>query len=269
MQSDSDPKLTPKQAMAIISQVAATREMLKRRYAAIALELGKGVQAHKPFFELCKLLAQVLEEVDAETRFRAASQLTERLRPVLKNPRASESLSHLAKDRNRSPAELMRECFLPSGVVLATSEIGQPQKIRLGKKWVRGEDGRVTEIQPLDLPIGDLVTWMLQKARSITTALLSNRQHGDDLTDALDPEQSYPQENALDLLIAPEKLREQYEIHSTLWTVASPQERQLLDHLTAGAKMVDIPKLMGLSRSATYTLRDRLRKKSKKHSPRV
>ena len=51
--------------------------------------------------------------------------------------------------------------------------------------------------------------------------------------------------------------------------LASPQERQLLDHLTMGAKMPDIPNLMGLSRSATYTLRDRLRKKIKKNSSRV
>ncbi len=269
MQGGSVPKLTPEQVIAITSQLAATVEILKRRFDAMASEMQKVFQAHEPFYKICKLLAQILDEVDAETRFRAASQLTERLPPGLKNPRARESLLQMAKDRNRRPAELMRECFLPAGVVLATSEIDQLRKIRLGHKWVRGEDGQVTEMQPLDLPIPDFLTWILQKAQRITTAIFSDHHRVDDLTDALDPEQPDHQENALDLLLAPEKLREQCEIHSTLWTVASPQERQLLDHLTTGAKMVDIPKLMGLSRSATYTLRDRLRKKSKKHSPRV
>jgi len=168
----------------------------------------------------------------------------------------------------------MRNWLLPAGLVLAGSEVAQPQRIRLGQKWVRGEDDEVAIIPPGHLPPGDLMAWLRQRAYHLTETLLRDAWEPDEARAAdraTDPPGSAsvpaPKDDragALDALIAAENLPEQCRLLVGLHAAASPRERQVLDLLADGFSYKELPAKMHLTRQAVATLRKRLVEKVKR-----
>lgn len=59
-----------------------------------------------------------------------------------------------------SPAGLLRDWFLPAGILFTLTRIEHPTKVRLGRRWVTDPDGRKREIIPLrDLTVGPFRQW--------------------------------------------------------------------------------------------------------------
>lgn len=202
--------------------------------------------------------------------------------PSSANPAAKRKLKAMPDSQKR---KLLMQSFH-----LALDESKTPQRIRLGKAWVKGPDGKVARIAPEHLSRRDFLCWLSQQtyknmAQSVTEA--SARTPGKRRGRVRDcpicstplrkdftcpkcklgvpkveswtmPESSHdPPASAmtvLDALIAAE----------TLYSAASPRQRELLDLLAAGTRYTDLATLMQLTPKAVDVTYSRLQRKSKK-----
>lgn len=77
--------------------------------------------------------------------------------------------------------DYLEQAIFPQGLLFAVAEMGSPQTVRLGRKWVLDKDGRASELRPIyDLSVGQFVHWLYQEASQATDFILSNRTYPDD-----------------------------------------------------------------------------------------
>lgn len=172
---------------AIFSDFRATLHQLLSREDVLRniIELEKDRRRTAIIFDVLHCIA-VVANIDAnnEIRFVAVRRLasTLRLPTKLKSKNAREALRNYGVGGKRiSTADrvrLLREQLFPAGLILAVGEMDRPQHIRLGKKWIVNDRGKIKELVPLDdLRGGEFLQWLIQETLKATTADLLDRSY--------------------------------------------------------------------------------------------
>jgi hypothetical protein len=173
----------------------------------------------------------------------------------LENPRAQRALCVVANDSGQSPAVHLEAVVLPAGMLLATSYFSEPRRIRLGRKWLKNEAGKVVGIRPDALDLTSCAQWLVQEAfNGAETQVLGAR-----------PQRTVPLNedvDGCDLGDGPDDLVAFWEQIVLLDKTATPAERQLLALLAEHEDADDLPALLGKAPSTIRVLRSNLRKKA-------
>jgi hypothetical protein len=125
----------------------------------------------------------------ASARNKAASEIAEELPTRFANPRVRRTLR-----RNRKSATDVRQYFV-AALLLAAQEARQPQRIRLGRRWVKHNNGDVSNLAPVNLMPPEAARWLIQRARQVAERMI--------LDDAVGPLPSNrsPRERELEALL--------------------------------------------------------------------
>src|SRR5262249_444297 len=90
----------------------------------------------------------------------------------------SGHLRNAATAVDMSPETFLPEVLFTAGLIVAVAEMESPQTVRLGQKWILGEDGRIRHVRPVyDLEIGDFIRWLCQEATEACNAILLQRTY--------------------------------------------------------------------------------------------
>ena len=92
-------------------------------------------------------VSTILDTSDEKTAWQAACRLAKEYTPGLADKRAQKQLYKDAKPN--SPESYLQEQLMPPEIlnVLSDGYLSQPRPIRIGKKWVTGEDGTKIKIK--------------------------------------------------------------------------------------------------------------------------
>lgn len=111
------------------------------------------------------------------TLWDAAQRMSRRLPAGLRNPSARAALVAEARVRKMDWATYFREYLLPGSLLSALDSMMEPQKVRLGKAYVRGADERTAKIIPArGLTVGEFRQWLVARAYDLTEAVLSEKR---------------------------------------------------------------------------------------------
>jgi hypothetical protein len=188
-------------------------------------------------------------------------------------PGARHALYNLAVAQRQDKEVLLGHWLAPEGLLLAAVESDLPQRIRLGKQWVKDQHGTVIELRPHVLPFQWFVRWHIQQAHRHVEGILLDRAL---VRQGLDPlETNYEgfddvmaqniKKPPMDgfFIPSPEARLEAQTLIAALGSVATPRERELLSLLDAGASREEAAAVLGISRKTVdvhcSNLRQRLR----------
>jgi hypothetical protein len=101
------------------------------------------------------------ERANSEARYYAAKRFVLRyIRLRLASPTEDHALKRMIRETSEDELLGIR---LPGLVLEAVDECDKPQRIRVGKKWVKGRSGRAKLVRPVLLPHGDYQSWLRQR----------------------------------------------------------------------------------------------------------
>jgi hypothetical protein len=186
---------------------------------------------------------------------------------------ARRALHDLAVEQRQEKGVLLGQWLAPEGLILASGESDLPQRIRLGKQWVKDQHGKVVDdLRPDELPFQWFVRWHIQRAhRHLEGILLERalvRQRLDpletmykNLDDVMAHHMKKPPMEAL-FIPSPEARLEAQTLIAALGRAASPRERQLLGLLLDGASPQEAAAQLGIKRATVDVLYYRLKQKA-------
>src|SRR6266545_1078908 len=90
-------------------------------------------------------------------------------------PSAGRVLRDLAVEQIQGEEVLLRHWLAPEGLLLASGESDLPQRIRLGKQWVKDQHRKVIKLRPDVLPFHSFVRWHIQRAHRHVQGILLDR----------------------------------------------------------------------------------------------
>ena len=185
-------------------------------------------------------------------------------RPFLPT-RAHEELRKLAQQWKQDHAELVDKWF-QEGIVWAVSQLETPRRIRLGRRWVRDDAGKVARLRPGDLDVQDGIKWLIAEARAYAKAKALDEPYPSSSHDALtrmepmkedrDEPRVQPDDPTWDI--------EEETIRATLDSVLTPKQRRLLAHLIEGVDAARLPDLLNCSPATVRVHLHNLREKAHK-----
>jgi DNA-binding CsgD family transcriptional regulator len=188
-------------------------------------------------------------------------------------PTAGRVLRDLALQHRQGQGVLLSSWLAPEGLLLASGESHLPQRIRLGRQWVKDQQGKVVELRPDVLPFYWFVRWHIQRAHHHVEGILLDRAL---VGQRLDPlETNY---EGLDELMARKiKMRKPLPdgvvvpssearlaaqtLIAALGSMATPREHELLSLLLDGASPQEAAAELGIERATVYVVHRNLRQK--------
>jgi hypothetical protein len=86
--------------------------------------------------------------------------------------RADRTALRQHADRAKQSESEARVLLAREGLFLASKDVKRAQPIRLGRRWIRGDDGRIARVAPIDLPPAEAFRWFAQAAKAAALAVL-------------------------------------------------------------------------------------------------
>lgn len=228
-----------------------------------------------PGAPLADLIRVFAPEVRDDERLAAVRRLDGQVTGLLANPEARGAFYQRAEERDQSPEDLRQELLL-EGILLAAEHGDRPQRLRLGRTWLKTKDGTVSELVPDDLTFGlELqVAWLIKEARNDVEAILLDREYPPSENEKdLKKNTSWRQEYIAEQRDqgrgeSPEKTPTPAETVSTLRSIASQREREYMDLLAEDHKMTnkEAARRLGVRPGTISAMKARLKKKAKRAS---
>ena len=249
-------------------------EVLSEEAATVGLELFEHPYLVGPGAALADLLRALSYEVADDERIAAASELDGKIQGLLADPDAQRAFCRLAEERDQSPTDLRQELLL-EGLLLAAAYGERPQRIRLGTRYVKAEDGSVAETVPDDLtvPFDLQVAWLIKEARNAIEAILLDRSYPTSPNEnvaggSVSSEAHSAEERDHDESGWPEDTTDPIEALTVLRSVASRREREYLELLAEDHAMTnkEAARRLGVRPGTVSAMKARLKDKGKRAS---
>jgi Bacterial regulatory proteins, luxR family len=211
------------------------------------------------------------QETPPEQRY--TPHLIEQVHMGRVKPSARRALHALAVKQRQEKGVLLRQWLAPEGLLLASGESDLPQRIRLGKRWVKDQDRKVIDVRPDELPFQWFVRWHIQRAHHHLEGILLDRalvgQRLDPLEtyyEKLDDQMAKNKKRKKPLpdgffIPSPEAILEAQTLMAALASAVSPRERELLFLLLDGASPQEAAAHLGIKRATVDVLSHRLKRK--------
>jgi hypothetical protein len=167
--------------------------------------------------------------------------------------------------------------IFPEALLLVSLEIQNPQGIRLGKRWVTDQQGKISQVSPfadVDLRVFD--RWFFTQVYAAAASIVLGEPYPKPRTPSV--KLLLRSQDALERLVAPESpgAREQARLTTLLHgeentgdrlqdllASASPREKELLLLLSQGFSREEAAHAMGISVTTLRVFLHRLRRKSR------
>jgi len=247
-------------------------EVLGEEVASVGLDPLEHHYLVGPGAALAELLRALSCEVSDDERIAATRQLDGQVNGLLADPEARRAFYRLAGERGRSPEDMRQELLL-EGLILAATNGERPQRIRLGRQYLKADDGSVDEVAPddLTLPFDLQVAWLIKEARNAVEAILLDREYPPSenekkLEEVSWREEYVVQQHAQDEGESPKDTTGSTGVVATLRSVASKREREYLDLLAENPAMTNkqAAELLGVKPKTISTMKARLKAKAKR-----
>jgi hypothetical protein len=206
-------------------------------------------------------VASDIASTNPKERNQAAARLAEITKPSKQGKRSKlylERLREEARAARMSPSDYLDKILVPGGVILATARMDSLQPIRLGRKWITGNDGKLQRLRPAhDLTVAGFIRWVYQQGNraSIETLMETSREKvpAPIITADDDPVQ--------DQIIAAEATEKAKSQLAALLKKESPRVRTLLTQaLKRDGELVTLLRELGYKPAAIRKMREQMRK---------
>ena len=222
-------------------------------------------QDYHDFGEVMVIIGSLVDLSDPKSspqrRNSAAKFLANRMSTHLANPQKRRELKELARTLGRQgegAKKLLREQIFTSGLLLASQEAHNPQRIRIGQHWLIDAMGDVLPTAPVELDLWDFIIWLEARAR-----IPIDSDEGIDHAESI-PLDELPssESDVLDRLLRCEQTEEEKGHLVKLFQVVSKQEHFLLHlALKEDGELDQVGLRAKKSPPAMRQLRSRLRQK--------
>ena len=205
----------------------------------------------------------------------ALTRLIAQLPPGLRKPCAAEALRQQAAAQHTSPRDFLRTVVFPEAIRLVAREVTTPQRMRLGRKWVTNQHGKILVAVPMELAPFAFDDWFISQVYAAAAAIVLDEVYPRPITqqaqvvvyeeDALErlttPASAGARDSAmLTALLQAEEMDPADQLHRML-TVASPRGKELLLLLCQDLSRNEAAQVMGISRRTVDVLIYRIRQK--------
>jgi DNA-binding CsgD family transcriptional regulator len=211
-------------------------------------------------------------EYASRERLAAAGSLRNQIRGLLSDPDASRAFFERVRECDRMREALMSE-LLAESFLLADTHGEQPQRIRLGGRYLKTKDGAVDEIVPDDLvfPIHLQIAWLLKEVRNAFRAILLARPYPPSSDKDGFENEAWRQKYVAGLLDFddgdhPEGTPEAIAALAALRAVASRREREYMELLAEDYRMTnkEAAVRLGVRPGTISAMKARLKAKAKR-----
>jgi DNA-binding CsgD family transcriptional regulator len=215
----------------------------------------------------CPIYRERDPEYQQEDRINAAlTQLIAQLHPGLRKPCAAEALRQQAASQHTSPRDFLRTVVFPEAIRLVAREVTTPQRMRLGRKWVTNQHGKILVAVPMELAPFAFDDWFISQVYAAAAAIVLDEVYPRPITqqaqvlvyeeDALErlttPASAGARDSAmLTTLLQAEEIDPADQLHRML-TIASPRACELFRLLSQGLSVKEAAAVLGMSPATAY-----------------
>jgi DNA-binding CsgD family transcriptional regulator len=215
----------------------------------------------------CPIYRERYPEYPREDRINAAlTGLIAQLPPGLRKPCAAEALRQQAASQHTSPRDFLRTVVFPEAIRLVAREVTTPQRMRLGRKWVTNQHGKILVAVPMELAPFAFDDWFISQVYAAAAAIVLDEVYPRPITqqaqvlvyeeDALErlttPASAGARDSAmLTALLQAEEMDPADQLHRML-TVASPRACELFRLLSQGLSIKEAAAVLGMSPATAY-----------------